>query len=89
MINRNNYPIYEPVFKNWRNIGAESEEKIEAEQRTNGQVDTYIRWQDKKEYLDMLCQDYNWMYMEVRLATITSNCLGSLTSCIAALSTYI
>jgi len=70
MINRNNYPIYEPVFKNWNNIGAESEAKIIAEQRAEGEVDyAYIRWQDKKEYLDILRKNYNWMYMEVRFAT--------------------
>ena len=71
MITRNNYPIYEPVFKNWRNIGAESEEQVIARKREAGDAETYVGWQDKKQYLDILCKDYNWMYMEVRLATNT------------------
>ena len=71
MITRNNYPIYEPVFKNWRNIGAESEEQIITSKREAGDTETYIGWRDKKQYLDILCKDYNWMYMEVRLATNT------------------
>jgi len=71
MITRNNYPIYEPVFKNWRNIGVESEEQIIARKREAGDAETYIGWRDKKQYLDILCKDYNWMYMEVRLATNT------------------
>jgi len=71
MITRNNYPIYEPVFKNWRNIGAESEEQIITSKREAGDTETYIGWRDKKQYLDILSKDYNWIYMEVRLATNT------------------
>ena len=54
MITRNNYPIYEPVFKNWRNIGAESEEQIIARKREAGDAETYVGWQDKKQYLDLV-----------------------------------
>ena len=72
MYERNNYPIYEPVFLNWNNIGAEAEEKVISQKRDEGRDDTYIGWADKKEHLDLLLKDwYGWAYMEVRFATNT------------------
>jgi hypothetical protein len=72
MYERNNYPIYEPVFLNWNNIGAEAEEKVISQKRDEGRDDTYIGWADRKEHLDLLLKDwYGWAYMEVRFATNT------------------
>jgi hypothetical protein len=73
MINRNNYPLYEPVFQNWNNVGAEAEEIIKAKYRAKGKDDSYIFWSDKREYLDMICTDYHfdWAHMEIRTATKT------------------
>ena len=50
---------------------AESEEQIITSKREAGDTETYIGWRDKKQYLDILSKDYNWIYMEVRLATNT------------------
>ena len=72
MINRNNYPLYEPVFQNWNNVGAKAEEIIKAKYRAKGKDDSYIFWQDKQEYLDMICTGfYGWTHMEIRTATKT------------------
>jgi len=72
MYERNNYPIYEPVFLNWNNVGAEAEEKIVSQKRDEGRDDTYVGWRDKQKYQDLLFNDwYGWLFMEVRLATNT------------------
>ena len=70
---REKYPINEPVFPHWGNIGMELEEVMaeEADQRElNGDTAYRYRWRELEEKSDIIMKDYaRWRYMEMRFAT--------------------
>jgi len=73
MINRNNYPINEPIFPHWMNVGAKFEDVIaenhDIQKDDNGNL-PYIPWKWKEEFSNLLTKDNGrWRYMEIKIAT--------------------
>jgi len=62
--NRDNYPINEPVFPHWGNIGMILDAEVDLEN-----LDT-PRWRALESKSDIIMKDYaRWRYMEMRYAT--------------------
>jgi len=69
MNNENNYPINEPIFPHWHNLGSEKELEME-EWRVRHP--TYNTWREKENKGDIINKEYGrWRYMEFRIATDT------------------
>ena len=71
--NRTHYPINEPVFPHWQNIGMvlDNETIAENEQRAFDGDTTYRpRWRELESKSDIVMKDYSrWRYMVMRHAT--------------------
>jgi hypothetical protein len=69
MTNRNDYPINEPIFPHWGNLGSEKELEM-AEWLS--EHPTYPTWREKEARGDIINKEYaRWRYMEIRIATDT------------------
>ena len=67
-MNRNNYPINEPIFPHWSNLGArleaEADRQWEEDDRQHG------KWHYRQQYESAVSKDWSrWKYMEFRYAT--------------------
>ena len=68
MISRNNYPINEPVFPHWSNLGA----RLEAEADRDWEKDDrqHGKWHYRQRHESAVSKDWSrWKYMEFRYAT--------------------
>ena len=69
MTNRNNYPINEPIFPHWGNLGSEKELEMA---EWSSEHPTYTTWREKEAKGDIINKEYaRWRYMEIRIATDT------------------
>mgnify|MGYP001576420692 FL=1 len=67
-MNRNNYPINEPIFPHWSNLGARLE--AEADRHWEGGGRQHGRWHYRQQYESAVSKDWSrWKYMEFRYAT--------------------
>ena len=68
MISRNNYPVNEPVFPHWSNLGA----RLEAEADRDWEKDDrqHGKWHYRQHHESAVSKDWSrWKYMEFRYAT--------------------
>ena len=69
MTNENNYPINEPIFPHWGNLGSEKESEMAEWQLEHP---TYGDWREKEAKGDIINKEYaKWRFMEIRVATDT------------------
>ena len=67
-MNRNNYPINEPIFPHWSNLGARLE--AEADRQWEDDEKQHGRWHYRQQYESPVSKDWSrWKYMEFRYAT--------------------
>ena len=69
-MNRNNYPINEPIFPHWSNLGARLEAKADRQFEEEGLRLNEGRWHYYQQYQSPISKDWSrWKYMEFRYAT--------------------
>ena len=67
-MNRDNYPINEPIFPHWSNLGARLE--AEADRHWEDDEKQHGRWHYHQQYESPVSKDWSrWKYMEFRYAT--------------------
>ena len=67
-MNRNNYPINEPIFPHWSNLGARLE--AEADRQWNDEDRSSGKWYYYQQHQSPISKDWSrWRYMEFRYAT--------------------
>ena len=67
MTNKNNYPINEPIFPHWGNLGSEKESEM-----AEGGDYYNTTWRQKEAKGDIINKEHaKWRYMEIRVATDT------------------
>jgi hypothetical protein len=72
---RTRYPINEPIFPHWSNMGAVLDEEMaedQAKREREGDTAYVPRWKWMESKSDLIQKDFGrWRYMEMRFATPT------------------
>jgi hypothetical protein len=65
-MNRNNYPINEPIFPHWNNLGVEKDNEFDRDMPYED------NWKARRDMQDLITQDWaRWRFMEFKIATYT------------------